>query len=366
MPSNSLFQTEKRTIELLSDPIQSARSYHRVWISVVTAIAMPLYCLSFTARDLHAGESVSPGRSKSHLYNFDVSFSLIDVNKILPGGPPKDGIPALVKPDTVSLQKTDFIEPTDRVVAVSIGGESRVYPLKILIWHEAINDTLNGIPIVVTYCPLCDSALVFHRESGGKVREFGISGLLYQSNVLLYDRQSNPREESLWSQLAMRAVTGPTAEQGLRLELIDSSLTTFHTRSSLHPESTIISDRTGYNRPYRQQAYTDYFATDQLMFPVVGRTYRRPDLKNKDRIVLVSLGSKQKAYAVPDIMQATGRTVEDTLGDMKIRLQGSPDSRDIQVEPVAGPNAALPSLKRAYMFWFAFDAFYSAAELYRP
>ena len=130
------------------------------------------------------------------------------VEEILAGGPPRDGIPALDEPKFVSAAASVW-EDDEHVVGVSVGGESRAYPLAILVWHELVNDSLGGEPILVSYCPLCGTAMVFDRRVGGRERRFGVSGLLYLSDLLLYDRAS----ESLWSQISATAVTGPLARQ---------------------------------------------------------------------------------------------------------------------------------------------------------
>jgi hypothetical protein len=150
-------------------------------------------------------------------YNgFDLKGSLIPVAEIKKGGPPKDGIPALVNPRMIPASQAK-LGAKELVVGVKIGKHQRAYPIKILIWHENINDTIGKKPIAVTYCPLCNSVFVFDRFVGGEKREFGISGLLWNSNVLLFDRQSSQKKESLWSQVDMRAVTGPASRKGLKI-----------------------------------------------------------------------------------------------------------------------------------------------------
>ena len=111
------------------------------------------------------------------------------------------GFPSLTNPKLLTVSEAIYLEDHDRVIGVRFGGEARAYPLRVLNWHEAVNDTVGAKAIAVTYCPLCDSSLVFDRDVGGEVREFGISGKLWNSNVLLYDRQKDSRQESLWSQL---------------------------------------------------------------------------------------------------------------------------------------------------------------------
>jgi hypothetical protein len=293
---------------------------------------------------------------------FDLSHCLVDKNELRSGGPPKDGIPALTDPQTVAAGRARFLRPEDRVVGVSLGDESRAYPLAVLTWHEAINDTLGGEPIVVTYCPLCDSSLVFSRKAGGSVREFGVSGYLYQSNVVLYDRQRRSEQESLWSQVAMKAICGPAARAGLELELLDSVVTSWADWRRRQPDSSVVSFETGHRRAYRQPAYADYFASDRLMFPVTGRMGRRPDLKNKDQVLVLEVGGSLKAYPYADLARDTDGVIEDEVGGAALTLRYHPESRRVDVEQ---PGGGAP-VKRSTMFWFAYDVFYPHSPVYSP
>jgi hypothetical protein len=144
---------------------------------------------------------------------FDLSQAIIPKDEIRNGGPGKDGIPALTDPRTLAAEAVKTLKPEDRVVGVLIDGEACAYPLSILTWHEVINDTVGGQPLAVTYCPLCDSVAVFNRNTSAGVKEFGVSGLLYNSNVLMFDRGGQP--EGLWSQLGAKAMSGPSAPLAL-------------------------------------------------------------------------------------------------------------------------------------------------------
>lgn len=332
---------------------------------LLSCLAMMILITGFVS--CNAGESSRTSSQKSSFNGFDLSYSLIDKREILSGGPPKDGIPALVSPESISANQADYLNSSDRVIGVVINGEARAYPIRILIWHEIINDTLGGVPILVSYCPLCDSALVFHREINNVVREFGVSGLLYESNVLLYDRRQNSSEESLWSQLGMRAVSGPAAKQNLVLEVIDAELTNTQTWLSLHPETSVLSIDTGYSRPYSQSAYSNYFSTDNLMFHVSGRTGRRPELTNKDQIVLISVADAQKAYVYSDILNSPDQRIIDKIGDITLHVSYDQSTNFLNVKAFdsLGESISSNDIKRTYMFWFAFDAFYPDVAVYK-
>ncbi|MBI1390618.1 MAG: DUF3179 domain-containing protein [bacterium] len=296
---------------------------------------------------------------------FEITTCLIDRAEIFSGGPPKDGIPALTAPKVVPVAGAKYPEATGLVVGVTIDGEARAYPIGILDWHEAINDTLGGVPIVVTHCPLCRSSLVFRRDVGGHVREFGISGLLYQSNVLLYDRQTDPKEESLWSQALMKAVCGPAAQESLELEVVDSTLTTFADWKQLHPDSTVLSLETGHDRPYRQQAYSSYFGSDQLMFPVKDRTNRRPDLGSKDMALVLLVGDQMKAYPYADLRADADHRIEDRICDVELSLEYEPDTGRVDVTAKDSTGEQV-GIRKTYMFWFTYDSNYPNGALYNP
>jgi len=133
---------------------------------------------------------------------FDFSKHTVPTSEILSGGPPKDGIPALLDPKWILPTEADFMKDEDRVLALVHKGEAKAYPIKILNWHEIVNDTVGGKPVFVSYCPLCGSGMAFEATLQGKPYTFGVSGLLYKSDVLMYDHQT----ESLWSQILQEAV----------------------------------------------------------------------------------------------------------------------------------------------------------------
>ncbi len=296
---------------------------------------------------------------------FDLSYSVVPREEILSGGPPKDGIPALTSPRLLAAKEARYLYPKDLVLGVEFGGEARAYPLRILVWHENANDEVGGVPISVTYCPLCNSAFVFDRRIGGTVREFGVSGLLWNSNVLLYDRQPDPSKESLWSQVKMAAVTGPAARAGLRMKFLPSELTTWREWTERHPTTTVLSDRTGYARNYGRSPYGSYFATDRLMFPVRGGRKSPERFRNKEPMVLVQVGEKLKAYAVRDVAAAAGEEgfIEDRVGDSRLRLIYVKPGDTVRVETLSGDRKPVPV---AYSFWFAVNAIMPDVEIFEP
>ncbi len=178
--------------------------------------------------------------------SFDLSRLVVPARELLPGGPPKDGIPALTNPKFMAANEATYLRPKDRIIGFVTAEESRAYPLKILNHHEIVNDQIGVLPVAVTYCPLCDSCAVFDRRTELGEREFGVSGLLYNSNVLMYDRGGRP--ESLWSQVLTRGISGPAAEKSLRA--LPLELTTWQDWLSRYPETKVLSPETGHRRDY--------------------------------------------------------------------------------------------------------------------
>ena len=314
--------------------------------------------------DVQQGRSadfVSRGRGSS----FDLSFSLIDTKEILSGGPAKDGIPALTEPKFVPASDADYLQPDAEIVGVKIGDDVRAYPINVLNWHEIINDTVGQAPIAVTYCPLCRSALVFDRKVGDRVLEFGVSGMLFNSNVLMYDRQGSDVKESLWSQIMMKAVTGPAAEKGETLTLRSSELTTWSQWQKEHPKTVVVSEETGHRRNYRQRAYVGYFQTDRLMFPVTSHGENPQGFRNKEPMIVVQSDQQLKAYAIRDIDPASPEKayLEDSIADSTLCLQRMAEGNTVKVIDMKAKERKVPV---AYMFWFSLNAILPDVEIYQP
>ena len=269
--------------------------------------------------------------------------------QILYGGVGKDRIPALVDPKTIKDTEADGLRAGERVIGVTVAGESRAYPINILMYHEAVNDTLGGVPIAVIYCPLCDSVSVVERRLEGRTYTFGISGLLHNSNVLLFDRT----DQALWSQVGMTAISGPNAGKSLRH--LSWEIVSLAVWREAHPEATVLSVDTGYDRDYRRQPYGDYFVTDRLSFPVTGEDARLP---RKAPVVGVRLGETVRAYSLSEIRKAPGGLVRDTIDGEAIVLQSDPESGSVRV--VEAPAGAMV----IHTFWFAWAAFYPETEMY--
>lgn len=235
--------------------------------------------------------------------------ALVPLDEIVSGGPPPDGIPAIDRPVFVSpTAAAAWLRPTEPVVALRVGGDARAYPLQILMWHEIVNDVVDGAPLVITYCPLCNSALVFERVVEGVTLDFGTSGMLYKSDLVMYDRQSH----SLWSQMDGRAIVGDRA--GTRLKLRPANTIAFEDWRAAHPEGQVLSRDTGHGRRYGVNPYEGYDQPALGPFLFQGRLDpRRPP---KERVVGVAVGEARRAYPWPLLERQ--RLVHDTVGGQPI------------------------------------------------
>ncbi|MEX0664478.1 MAG: DUF3179 domain-containing protein [Acidimicrobiia bacterium] len=182
----------------------------------------------------------------------DLPKPLVDPDELRAGGPPPDGIPAIDEPRFERAGEVDWLRKREPVLAFELDGEARAYPVQILMWHEIVNDTVAGTPVAITYCPLCNSALAFDRRLGDRVLDFGTSGMLYQSDLVMYDRQT----ESLWVQILGRAVVGRLS--GDELTPYPVSTVAWRDWRRAHPEGLVLSRDTGFDRAYGQNPYPGY------------------------------------------------------------------------------------------------------------
>jgi hypothetical protein len=211
------------------------------------------------------------------------------------GGVGVNGIPPLNFPEHLSASEAQYLKDSNVVFGLSVNGEARAYPKRILAWHEMARDRLGGLEITIVYCTLCGTAIPYDNRLEGRVYRFGTSGLLYRSNKLMFDEES----KSLWSSLEGKPVIGSLVGSGLRLRSLPVVTTTWGEWKEEHPDTKVLSLDTGHERDYSEgAAYRDYFSTDQLMFPVSKRDRR---LKNKDEVLVMLPGtaSDEKSQGMP-------------------------------------------------------------------
>ena len=248
----------------------------------------------------------------------------IRLEEIVWGGVTKDGIPALTNPKHIPAAEADYLTDRELVFGVSLNGDARAYPLRILDWHEMFNDVVGGVPVSLAYCTLCGSGILFDARVPGR-REpfvFGSSGLLYRSNKLMYDDQT----ESLWNQFTGRPVVGELTGSGIELRVLPVVITSWESWRADHPDTTALSLDTGYQRDYRPgRPYGEYFASPELMFPVVVRDRR---LDPKDRIFALRSGETQMAWALS--LFEGGAVLHDRVRDLDLVLVGDAETETVR------------------------------------
>lgn len=275
---------------------------------------------------------------------FDLDGALVAPEAIESGGPPKDGIPALDHPTFVSAGDAGFLSDQDRVLGIARNGLAKAYPIAILNWHEVVNDRFAAEPVVVTFCPLCGSGMAFDAQANGRGLLFGVSGLLYNSDVLLYDRQS----ASLWSQLMEQAITGPM--KGTRLTSLPLTHTTWGDWKKRYPQTLVLSPMTGYARDYQRDPYAGYAQSERLIFEVRAHSalyHYHP----KERVIGVSIGGAHKAYPFVELGRSPS-VIHDTLGGKPIEVRFDAEHQTGSV--FDGKGHEIPSVIAYWFAWFAF------------
>lgn len=283
------------------------------------------------------------------LVGFDYSKHNIPLDEIHDGGPSKDGIPALLDSQFIRAEEADYLNPNDRILGVSLNGESKAYPIRILNWHELVNDRVGGEDILVTYCPLCGTGIVFNAQISGKRMLFGVSGKLYNSDVLFYDKTT----ESLWSQLMMEAVTGPLT--GQKLSMIPAAHTTWQDWQEKHPDTRVLSSQTGYTRNYELNPYSSYGQSQEILFPV---RYSDQRLPAKSWVIGIILDGRAKAYSVVKLRNGP-LLIQDIVGGIEIEIDFDSTHQNAIVTDKQGRE--IPSIQS---YWFAWSAFYPDTKLY--
>ncbi len=281
---------------------------------------------------------------------FVLDGSLVPSREILSGGPPRDGIPSIDRPRfAVATEADRFLRDKDRILGISRNGVAKAYPIAILNYHEIVNDSFGDEPIVVTYCPLCGTGMAFVAAIAGERRIFGVSGLLYNSDVLLYDRNS----ETLWSQLMLKAVAGPL--KGTSLEMVTVSHTTWADWRSRHPKTEVLSEDTGFRRNYGDDPYPGYESSRRVIFPVSNKDGR---YHPKERVIGLLVNGRAKAYPFVELDRAGGR-VEDVFAERSLTVEFDAQHQTARVLDPSGQE--VPTV---IAFWFAWHTFHPNGEVF--
>ncbi|NIR30567.1 MAG: DUF3179 domain-containing protein [Gammaproteobacteria bacterium] len=239
--------------------------------------------------------------------NFDKT--LVDLDEIISGGPPKDGIPAIDDPNFVSAEQAGvWLDAREPVIAVTLNGDARAYPLQILIYHEIVNDRIGGVPVSVTFCPLCNACIVFDRRVDQRVLDFGTTGKLRKSDLVMYDRQT----ESWWQQFSGRAIVGDLA--GTELERIPASIVAFESFERAHPDGRVLSRDTGHRRPYGRNPYRGYDSIDDQPFLFMDPV--DPRLPPMERVLNITVDDQHRLY--PFSLFAEQPVINDEVGGVPV------------------------------------------------
>ena len=233
----------------------------------------------------------------------------IPLRDIRNGGVPKDRIPSIDEPVFINATDATSMKDTDIVIGLNIDGDVRAYPLSIMVWHEIVNDEVGGIPVAVTYCPLCYTSQVFERVLEDEVVEFGTTGKLYQSNLRMYDRLT----DTYWSQALGMAVKGPLS--GQILDTIPLDLMEWGDWKNVYPSTLILSTNTGHARPYDVDPYGSYYTEERIVFPV---SHWDDRLQLKDIVIGMKVNGTHKAYKQSDVESHT--IINDNIGDTDVLL----------------------------------------------
>lgn len=271
--------------------------------------------------------SIDPAFSR--FFRPDMQFD-IRPEEIVWGGVSVDGIPALDNPKHISAIQASYLNDDDEVFGVEINGDARAYPLRIMGWHEMFNDVIGGVPVSLAYCTLCGAGILFEGNYEGRqnfgVKEpfsFGSSGFLYQSNKLMYDRNT----DSLWNQFTGQPVSGPLRGSGIELKIRPTIITSWKKWKNQHPDTKVLSLDTGFYRNYGSGVvYKEYFSSPDLMFPALSNGSL--GLAEKDQIFGLRLEGGTKAWPLEVFHE--GKAINDKVGAVNVVLIGDKSTRTVR------------------------------------
>lgn len=314
----------------------------------------------------------------------------IPTDEVRDGGPGKDGIPSVDNPQFSAANEATYLSDNDLVVGIVHGTEVKAYPHPILDWHEIVNDEVDGLAVAMTYCPLTGSGIAWDRELDGEVTTFGVSGLLFESNLIPYDRKTN----SNWSQMRLDCVNGPL--QGQEINTFPIVETTWGTWKAMYPGTQVMTTETGFDRDYMRYPYGDYRTNDAyIIFPVTNPDDR---LSEKERVHGVIVGDQAKVYRFESFSNGTtvlaerfggeefvvvGNANENWIvsfrvnGDLGsfqavqgegaiVMEDGAGNRYDVFGRVVEGPatGTQLEATKSYIAYWFAWGTFFPGAEIF--
>jgi len=271
---------------------------------------------------------------------------------ILSGGPPKDGIPPIDKPKFVSIDEANKeIEDDGLGIAVSFGGVERFYPNQITVWHEIVNDTVGGQPVLVSYCPLCGTGIVFEPLVNSQATTFGTSGKLWNSNLIMYDRLT----DSYWSQILGESILGE--QTGTKLKLLPHQNILYKDWKAGHPNGEVLSTDTGHFRDYTRTPYGDYDNNLSVFFPV---DHEDDSFHPKAPTYQIEVGRVIKIYPIEELDKGPDKFT-DTVGGIELEINYDSSYKTVVINRVDNKKEVVPF----YGFWFSVIAVHPDAEVYR-
>jgi len=292
-------------------------------------------------------------KSSRQIFTTDGVKHSIPINEILSGGPPKDGIPSIDNPKFVSTTEADeFLGAGDVGLGIFLNGEARFYPYQILVWHEIVNDNTGDHPLLVTYCPLCATGVAFNPIVNGEPVKFGVSGKLWKSNLLMYNRSSDSGKESLWSQVLGEAVLGEFT--GTKLAILRSDTMRYKDWKNLYPNTKVLSRDTGALRTYGSDPYGDYYTDEYVSF---GASFTDDRLHPKRFVLGIEIDGHYKAYDKESLSEGI---TEDVFVGEKITIEKS-TLGGIEIF-VGQDKMPLPYVGG---FWFSWLAVHPGTELFK-
>jgi hypothetical protein len=268
----------------------------------------------------------SPPGGAGREFKTDFSIASVYFDEILSGGPPKDGIPPIDNPKFVTVDEADnWLKDVEPVISMELNGAARAYPLQILTWHEIVNDVIGDTPVLVSFCPLCNTAIAFERGLDGVTYDFGTTGRLRYSNLIMYDRQT----ETWWQQATGEAIVGELT--GSRLNFIPAAIIAWSDFRSAYPEGLVLSRDTGHSRSYGQNPYLGYDNINNPPFLYQGP--QTPDrLPPVARVLAAELNGEAVAYPYTALQEEI--VINDTLGNTPVVViwtQGTASALDTAI-----------------------------------
>lgn len=332
-------------------------------ITVILVLEGVLLYRNFSSQDfvLPSGEGKRieeinmPNSFKKQIFETDGVKHSVPLDEILSGGPPKDGIPPIDNPKFVSIGEADkFLDDSEPGIAFSSGNTNRFYPYQILVWHEVVNDSIEGRRVLITYCPLCLTGFVLDPIVLGERVEFGTSGKLWKSNLVMYDRKT----DSLWSQVLAEAIVGEMT--GTKLEILPSDQILYGKWKALHSKGEVLSKDTGSFRNYGSSPYGDYFSVTNLSLQLAKPSDTR--LPNDAFVFGIVENGKAKAYLTKTVMEKG--EVEDVFEGVTFILRHDKKLDAVRMFKKL-PDGALERVNPISGFWFSWATAHPDTGVYK-